>query len=34
MGETGIEGRTVGHCEILEGMGEMVGRVVEAGWVD
>ena len=25
MGETGTEGRTVGHCEILEGMGERVG---------
>ena len=23
--ETGTEGWTVGHCEILEGMGEMVG---------
>ena len=21
VGETGVEGRTVGHCEILEGMG-------------
>ena len=28
MGETGMEGRTVGHCEILEGMR------VGAGWVD
>ena len=26
MGETGTEGRTVGHCEILEGIGERVGR--------
>ena len=26
MGETGTEGRTVGHCEKLEGMSERVGR--------
>ena len=26
VGETGTEGRTVGHCEILEGMSERVGR--------
>ena len=25
MGETGTEGRTVGHCEMLEGMGIWVG---------
>ena len=27
----GMEGRTVGHCEILDGMGECVGR--ERGWM-
>ena len=27
MGETVKEGRTVGNCEILEGMSELVGRV-------
>ena len=26
VGETGTEGRTVGRCEIFEGMNEMVGR--------
>ena len=26
MEEKGIEGRTVGHCEVLEGMGECVLR--------
>ena len=34
MGETGTEGRTVGHCEILGGMSERVWRGEEAGWVD
>ena len=27
--ETGMEGRTVGHCEELDRMGEWVGR----GWM-
>ena len=26
MGKTETEGRTFGHCEILEGMSERVGR--------
>ena len=26
MGEAGTDGRTVGRCEILEGMSESVGR--------
>ena len=26
VGESGKEGRTVGHCEVLEGMRERVGR--------
>ena len=32
VGETGTDGMTVGHCEILEGMSERVGGV--RGWVD
>ena len=31
VGETVTDGRTVGHCEILDGMSEWVGRVVD--WV-
>ena len=31
VGETGTDGRTVGHCEILDGMSEWVGRV--RGWM-
>ena len=31
LGEMGTEGRTVGHCEILEGMRERVGGV--RGWM-
>ena len=31
VGETGTDGRTVVHCEILDGMSEWVGRV--RGWM-
>ena len=31
VGETGTDGRTVGHCEILDGMSECVGMV--RGWM-
>ena len=30
--ETGKEGRTVGHCEVLDGIGEWVGGAAR-GWM-